>query len=99
VAERPRRESKLRGMHPAERGHTEDDVALRPAVEVVGPAPEPRQPQALPRREKKVIYPTFSARIRPDTIKRLKLFAVQNDMDVQYVTDIALDEWLTQHGG
>lgn len=113
MAERPRRESKLRGMHPAERGHAEDDVVLRPAVEVVAPrtekasttgyparpAVEPERPKPVPRREKKVINPTFSSRISPETIKRLKVFAVLNDMDVQDLTELALDEWLTQHGG
>lgn len=51
----------------------------------------------LPKKQRD-IRPTLSVRISSDTIKRLKLFAVEHDTAVQDVAALALDEWLAKHG-
>jgi hypothetical protein len=75
--------------HPARTEASEPVVAPAPrAVPDVNPPPA---------REERLV--NFGGRIRETTRKRMRLWAVENDRNLQDLLDQVCTEWLDSHGG
>lgn len=60
--------------------------------------PGPATPPGLRKKEKKVIFPTYSTRLDPQLIEEMKIFAIQNNALEQDVVSDAIREYLARYG-